>query len=170
MNQSNDCYTSFIVPFSCCVLLILSSSVSLDVASCFFFRISSFFSLSVFAGGVGYYSMWFFCSIYPRTINACWLFGPQGSHAYVFLMHCCLNPESADCVCVCVCVCLSLHVSVFLVDVIVSVFMPFLFFFFFPDVYGHLRAHFCVRECVRCCSGRVCSLFMDCKEVLSVSV
>lgn len=40
----------------------------------------------------------------------------------------------------------------------------------FSDVCANMRAYFWVRERVTCRSGRVCSLFMDCKEVLSVSV
>lgn len=72
--------------------------------------------------------------------------------------------------------CLPLHVftqtaySVLMVDVIVLSYVIFCFFFGGGDVYVYLGAYFCVHECVRCRSGRVCPLFIDCKEVLSVSV
>lgn len=125
------------------MLLILCSSVSLDV---FFF-----------AGGVGYYSMWFLCSIYPRTINACWLFGPQRSHAYVLWR---TTPWVSQ-----FCMCTSLHVFTQTAHICGCAVLC-----HFSDVYVNLRAYSCSRECVRCWSGRVCSLFMDCKEVLSVSV
>lgn len=55
-----------------------------------------------------------------------------------------------------------------LVDVIVLSYV--IFCFFGGDVCVYLGAYFCVHECVRCWSGRVCPLFIDCKEVLSVSV
>lgn len=63
-------------------LLYAPNSLLQRVFGCFFLFVFLCVCL-FFARGVGCYSMWFLCSIYPRTMNTFWLFGPKGSHAYI---------------------------------------------------------------------------------------
>lgn len=55
--------------------------------SIFFFSLLAFLFLLFFFFAVGYYGMCIFCSIYPKAINACWLFGPPEVTCLRFVMH-----------------------------------------------------------------------------------
>ena len=141
--------------FPCCVLLILCSSVSFSMLPiCFLFF---FFCWRCWL--LQYVVFLLHLSQDHKCVLAVWSLGATCIH---FVTH--LGPESADCICAylwiyytarsCVCFCWC-HCSVLC---------------HFSDIRVHLCASFCVWEHGRPWSRRACVLFMDCKEVLSVSM
>lgn len=112
-------------------------------------------------GGVAYSSICFCpCSIYLRTINLLWLFGLSGSRAYITW---CTQPDSANCVCACLCMFLHRWLVFWSMS-------PLWLMSSFLDVCVHSGVYSCAHERARWRAGRECLLFIDCKEVLSVSV
>lgn len=164
MKQTNDCYTSHtpsIVSFSS---LYAPNSLLQRVFGCFFlFVFVCFFLLEVLVVTV--------CDFSAPFIPEPWIhfdcLVPR-DHMHTFCEARCLNPESAHCVCGCLCMHLHSGLTVCFGWCHRSVLCHVLsFFFFWPlCVFGCLFLFMCVRHR----SGRAYPLFIDCKEVLSVSV